>query len=297
MMLRLLFGTMYPSSYRACWVVAEAFAMLNNEDERVGKALAVLRRAKANGPPPSNGGGGGPNKVFESPLLDASTAKVYTPGPYVSYGARQEEEYAKPTGWVRVNVADIPSDAECFGWSVGYHGTCSKALESILTQGLVAPADRGVESSHGQAGTSTETRGRTIYTSPCIGYSAHPVYTNLASAGNNTFTQIVLQVRVDQDKVDKRLGSTLGPQYWPETLPFAEGWSTDETLEWLTTDPSAVRVTGVMVRKLGADNNTSRTMFGDAASSFEYDEYGDEAKCSVLKPFCPTKPCSLPDDS
>ena len=181
-----------------------------------------------------------------------------------------------PTGWLRVKVANIARDDPCLRWSIGYHGTRHEALESILTYGLRSPADRGVESANGQEGTTAETHGKTIYTSPCIGYSAHPAYTplmfsraELPEGGEQTFTQMVLQVHVDQAHVNNRLRSTLNESQWPPHLPFSEGFAVDEVLEWLTTHPESVHVTGLMVREVG--NSDSAPVFGDAAATFRPD--------------------------
>lgn len=268
--LLLLFGTLRLTARRLkhAAIVAEAFAALS--DDHLALMVAVMRRAlctqggAAPPPPPS-----GPWHVSD-PLLDLSTVRAFTPGPYRSYGQRQGEDYAKPSGWIRINVAGIPEDAPCFDWSVGYHGTAPQNLQSILSDGLVAPAARGTESLHGQAHATPEALGRTIYSSPCIGYSAHPVYTPLGVLRKpHAFSQIVLQVRVDQGRVYKHVGSTLGTKYWPAEHPFADGLAADEVMEWLTTEPEGVHVTGIMVRHLG--NDSEAALFGDAACEFEYD--------------------------
>jgi len=91
-----------------------------------------------------------------------------------------------------------------------------------------------------------------------------------------TFSQIVLQVRVDQERVYKRVASTLGSKYWPTDLRFAEGYATNEEMEWLTTDPEALQVTGIMIREIGNVGKTD--LFGDAACEFKYDEDGKKAE-------------------
>jgi hypothetical protein len=78
---------------------------------------------------------------------------------------------------VRFNVKGFEEDDPCFDWAVGYHGTAPDAIVAIATAGLRTPNERGVRASHGQAGANVV--GGTIYTSPCIEYSAHPVYTPL----------------------------------------------------------------------------------------------------------------------
>jgi len=266
-----LFGTkrLTAKQLKHCKQVAKAFAALPKST--LVRLVAVMVRAsrKRGGCAPSRGPSRHPSGA---PLLDPSTVRAYAPGPYRSYGKRQDEEYAKPTGWMRMNVANIPANAPCFRWSVGYHGTAPQNIKSILTDGLVAPAARGTNSSHGQAHATPEARGRTIYTSPCIGYSAHPVYTPLEKNNDEelTFSQVVLQVRVDQSRVYKRVGSTLGEKYWPADLPFAHGFANDGVMEWLTTDPDGVHVTGIMIREVG--NGDKAAWFGDAACEFEYDD-------------------------
>ncbi len=64
----------------------------------------------------------------------------------------------------------------CKEWSVGYHGTVGRNAASILLHGLRRPGEAGVESLHGQAGSSTM---KTIYLSPSIEYAAFPVYAQL----------------------------------------------------------------------------------------------------------------------
>jgi hypothetical protein len=86
-------------------------------------------------------------------------------------------------------------------------------------------------------------------------------------------------VRVDQPRVYKRVGSTLGTKYWPTELPFAHGFSNDEVMEWLTTEPEGVHVTGIMIRDLG--NGSKAALFGDAACEFEYDRDNSEKAVSA----------------
>lgn len=202
-------------------------------------------------------------------LLDPETERIYSPGAPVVYNSTQNVPYHKPSGWVRWNVAAIDKNDACFTWSVGYHGTSPSALLNIADQGLISPADRNAASLHGQAGTTAETTNKTLYTSPCIGYSAHPVYCPVIQTSGAQAAQVLLQVRVDQNKLFNKLPSTLGKQYWPPEVTFEPGFKVGDTMEWLTTHRDAVKVTGVMFREMGHNSEEARSIYSEPACSFK----------------------------
>lgn len=214
-------------------------------------------------------------------LLDENTQRVYSPSEPRVYGAYQGCEYHKPCGWVRWNVSGIPGDAPCFGWSVGYHGTRPDHLMAIVDAGLLSPADRQAVALHGQAGTTADTKNKTIYTSPCIGYSAHPVYTPLIKTSGDRAAQILLQVRVNQDAVFRRLKTTLGKLYWADGVPFEAGFSLDDDMEWLVANKDELVVTGVLFRELGCKTDEDRARYGEAACSFS--AHGDAPQYAWTK--------------
>lgn len=201
-------------------------------------------------------------------LLDENTQRVYSPGKPLVYGAFQDCDYHKPCGWVRWNVAGIPENAPCFKWSVGYHGTQPQHLMKVVDKGLLSPADRQTVALHGQVGATAETENKVIYTSPCVGYSAHPVYTPLIKTSGAKAAQILLQVRVNQNAVVKRLKTTLPERCWPDDVPFEPGFATDDDMEWLVVNKDELVVTGILFREIGCKTDEDRARYGEVACSF-----------------------------
>ena len=216
----------------------------------------------------TNKDGTSPNVGDADTLLDAATERIYSPGPPVVYGEFQQQPYHKPRGWVRWNVAGCEANDPCFGWSVAYHGTSPEALLAIADQGLISPADRNTVALHGQAGASLGALNKTLYTSQCSGYSAHPVYTPLIKVSAAKAAQIMLQVRVNQSAICNRLKTTLGKLHWKEGVPFEGGFTADDDMEWLLTDRDAVKITGVMFREIGCKTELDRERYGATACAF-----------------------------
>jgi len=125
---------------------------------------------------------------------------------------------------------------------------------------------------------TSNARGHTLYTSPCVGYSAHPTYTPLIKTGKHTAAQVLLQVRVDQERVYNRLKTTLNKLHWKEGVPFEVGYGLDDVMEWLVADRDAVVVTGILFRELGQKSKSERAMYGKAACDFMSCEDGPEYK-------------------
>ena len=213
-----------------------------------------------------------PNDADPTELLD-NNERVYAfkSGP-CQYGTKQGVVHAKPmggTGWVEFKVKGLDPTDPRFQWSVGYHGTDPKALLPIVDGGLSSPADRNCAAVHGQAGAAGAV-GRTIYTSPCVGYAAHPVYGPLIKTGSGTYAQIILKVRVDQARVYNKLKTTLGKLYWDDDVPFDAQFALDDDMEWLVADRDAVFITGVLFRELGSDTEQCNSRYGNTACSFRH---------------------------
>jgi len=210
-----------------------------------------------------------PNNVREL-LNPEERVYSFSSGP-CTYGTRQGIPDRKPmggTGWVKFKVNGIDSDDPRLQWSRGFHGPDPKPVMPILNDGLSSPADRGCQPAHGQAGTDSSTQGRTIYTSPCIGYAAHPTYTPLIKTSKGKYAQIVLEVRVDQERVFNKLQTTLGKLYWKDGIPFDAQFSLDDVMEWLVADRDAVLITGVMFREMGTKTEECLSRYGEVACSF-----------------------------
>lgn len=218
-----------------------------------------------------------PDNVRE--LLDPEERVYsYRSGP-CTYGTRQGIPDRKPmggTGWVKFKVNGIDSADPRLEWSRGFHGPDPEPIMPILNDGLTSPADRGCQPAHGQVGTDTSTRGRTIYTSPCIGYAAHPTYTPLIKTSKGKFAQIVLEVRVDQERVFNKLENTLGELNWKRSVPFDAQFAPDDVMEWLVSDRGAVLITGVLFRELGTNTEECASRYGDVACSFSHEGPGPE---------------------
>ncbi len=222
------------------------------------------------------------------PLLDPDTARYYSPTSG-TYGTFQGEPYNKPAGWVRFDVGGLDPNSPVFDRSVAYHGTRPEHVLPIVKEGLRSPAERGVESSHGQAGTDEATHGWAMYASPFVSYAAHPVYTPLHQQRDGSYAQVVLQVRVDQQYVEEKLPSTLSNAHWPLEVPFEHGATPNDVMEWLVTDPSAIEVTGVLFREIGTKAEGAEGVYGDVACGFtprggrvEYEWTEHCAKCMSM---------------
>ena len=223
--------------------------------------------------------GGDSSNTDPKELLDQEE-RVYAfeSGP-CEYGTLQGIVRKKPmggTGWVKFKVKDIDPADPRFNWSVGYHGTDPAPLLPIIDNGLSSPADRNCDPAHGQVGSSGDTVGRTIYTSPCIGYAAHPVYGPLIKTGSGKYAQIILEARVDQTRVYNKLKTSLGKLYWDDDVPFDAQFTTSDDMEWLVSDRDALFVTGVLFRELGSDTEECNSRYGTVAGSFQHHGPGPE---------------------
>ena len=93
--------------------------------------------------------------------------------------------YTAPCGWQRLALQVLDDGSKNFAgdewltWHKGYHGTRGVAVRSIVTNGLMQPGavvgGFKVESKHGAVGAKGDRK--PIYVSPCLGYSAHHIYT------------------------------------------------------------------------------------------------------------------------
>lgn len=190
--------------------------------------------------------------------------RVYSPERR-SYGLRGGCTYFKPAGWTHFGIR-VPDYESVKDWAVAYHGTTEGNILPILMQGLRRPGDPGVEQQHGGAGN----RGRpTIYVSPSVCLSAHPVYSNLFMLRPGHYAQIVFKCRVRPGNF-RTQRNTLRRTYWDPALQMDPDHADNESLEWLLEDPQDVRVTGLLLREFGPQADESR--------------YGDLVK-HVVEPF------------
>ena len=94
--------------------------------------------------------------------------------------------YIAPEGWQRLALQVLDDGSKNFTgneweqWHKAYHGTRGEAVKSIVANGLMQPgavvAGVKVESLHGAAGAKGNKK--PIYLSPCLGYSAHHIFTS-----------------------------------------------------------------------------------------------------------------------
>merc|ERR1712054_36981 len=84
--------------------------------------------------------------------------------------------YYKPCGWKRYALQKENFQESYANWCVGYHGSMSKSIISILLRGLRQPGEEGVVVAHGQVHSKTK---KSMYVSPSIEYAAFPCYAQL----------------------------------------------------------------------------------------------------------------------
>jgi len=182
--------------------------------------------------------------------------RAFSLGRSIDYGQRHGVHYFKPNGWIKRRLL-VENFDEIRDWPIVYHGSQDDRTANILLSGLRNPGTHGVTGLHGQAhGT-----GRTIYLSPSIYYSSHPVYAPLhpLQHGRRWF-QIVLQCKIRPGSWRVR-GNTLGSRHWPRDVCFDPNLPSNDHLEFLVEDASAVVVIGLMYRELGCDADASK--FGE----------------------------------
>ena len=242
----------------------------DSDDYGIGLILKQISDVIARSP--GNNGEGenaylNPTPRFYSDITD----KLYT------FNTGTPTEYDRPFGgWVKFKVNGYSEDDDIFRTHlVAYHGTSPENIQSILKNGLKTPKSIGKEPEHGDAlREEGEERGNRVYLSPCINYSAHPVYSPLHKLKSQDlsvrkqFIQFVLQVRVAPNSYTA-YGSTLDIDYWPEDCSFDPAFEPDSIYEWATHNPPVV--TGLFVRILG--NESMKDIFGNFASLEFKDEY------------------------
>eukprot|EP00928_Gymnodinium_smaydae_P047485 TRINITY_DN31700_c0_g1_i1.p1 TRINITY_DN31700_c0_g1~~TRINITY_DN31700_c0_g1_i1.p1 ORF type:complete len:802 (-),score=44.91 TRINITY_DN31700_c0_g1_i1:64-2469(-) len=178
--------------------------------------------------------------------------------------------YYKPDGWLLFRVkpfcaagyqkTDVCSE-EIQEWPVAYHGTSCASLASILHAGLRKPKELpGVWRKHG--GCNSGPNG-SLYLSPSLWYSSHPVYSTLHKIGEEQWAQAVLQLRVRPGSF-RRQSSTLGSRHWDARLLIDPNWDIKCIMEWLldgsTIERSDAIIVGLMIRVIG--HNTDFEKFG-----------------------------------
>lgn len=207
--------------------------------------------------------------------LSACYSRAFSLRPF-NYGLRGKQPYFKPCGWQR--VARLVQEKHAFkSWAVAYHGTTLVRALLILEDGLMPPeGPRDVV--HGQAYSSTK---QTVYVSPSIEYAAYPVYGCFAPAGEDTWVQAVLQVRVRPDTFSVRRGSLVGKRYWDKTVRFDPNFPTADGLEWLVEDSNNVVVAGIMLRVFG--RGADPLIYGETASKVSYGESGPEYEWTRMR--------------
>eukprot|EP00929_Paragymnodinium_shiwhaense_P071475 TRINITY_DN36326_c0_g1_i1.p1 TRINITY_DN36326_c0_g1~~TRINITY_DN36326_c0_g1_i1.p1 ORF type:complete len:873 (-),score=65.46 TRINITY_DN36326_c0_g1_i1:353-2971(-) len=186
-------------------------------------------------------------------------------GLYGSYGLREGEEYFKPGGWIKrhINRDDYP---EIDGWPTAYHGTTFQVAARIIYDGgLRRPFSPFSTRQFGSAS------GRSIYVSPAIGFSAHPVYAPFYKLERRHWVQAVLQVKVRPGSYHVQSNSgRLGG--WAGDLRIDPNFINNDRMEWLVEDEEDVPLTGVMFREFGPNIDTD--IYEDLCAQVTYD--GDD---------------------
>eukprot|EP00438_Fugacium_kawagutii_P011296 Skav205051 [mRNA] locus=scaffold142:82441:83139:+ [translate_table: standard] len=175
------------------------------------------------------------------------------------YGERYGVVYYKPKGWVKRRIkVDRDEWEKIKDWPIVWHGTSLENAAQIVFTGLRKPGQGGCRIKHGQAGSKTN---KTIYLSPALGVSSHPVYSQLFKLKKDRlWGQVVLQCKARPDSWQVRR-NTFGFSHWPKDVQIDPNFTTHEDLEFLVEDPEDVVVTGLMFRQLGPDADAS--IFGD----------------------------------
>eukprot|EP00397_Hematodinium_sp_SG-2012_P007947 GEMP01007998.1.p1 GENE.GEMP01007998.1~~GEMP01007998.1.p1 ORF type:complete len:776 (+),score=133.97 GEMP01007998.1:132-2330(+) len=185
--------------------------------------------------------------------------RAYSFNDITDYGAREGIVYYKPSGWVRKRV-DLSSEIleRIRRWPIMWHGTTLENAASIIFSSLHPPGSCGAKVEHGQAGSTTK---RTIYLSPALGLSSHPVYSRFFEVGPGRWAQTVLQckVRPGSWRVQQ---STLGnSRHWPREVRIDPNFDSHTELECLCENADDIVVFGVMYREFGQAAN--RSLYGD----------------------------------
>merc|ERR1712166_1439525 len=118
-----------------------------------------------------------------------------------------------------------------------------------------------------------------MYTTPCLGYAAFPVYAPLLMVAPHQWIQTVVQLRVRPGSYTACPG-TLGGKYWPKDLLFDPDFPSLEGMEWILESPLDVVPVGVLVRELGSDADPQ--VFGDFAPRVTSGPEGPEFELSRL---------------
>ena len=200
-------------------------------------------------------------------------------GPRNDYGERHGVVYWKPKGWVkrRIKVEDEQWQ-KIKDWPILWHGTSLENAAQIVFTGLRKPGEGGCQGAHGQAGSKT---GKTIYLSPALGVSSHPVYSTVFELKKDRlWGQVVLQCKARPGSWESR-NSTLGKfRHWPSEVRIDPNFSTLKDVEFLVEDAEDVVVIGLMFRQFGPWADAS--IFGDLVTQVNKGDRGPEYTWTAL---------------
>ncbi|CAK8987056.1 Putative fumarate reductase [Durusdinium trenchii] len=166
------------------------------------------------------------------------------------YGERHGVVYYKPRGWVKRRIKVEAAEWEKIkDWPILWHGTSLEHAAEIVFTSLRKPGEGGCRIVHGQAGSTTKT---TIYLSPALGVSSHPVYSRFFELKKGQlWVQVVFQCKARPGSWQVRNSTLGGVRHWPRQLQIDQNFKTHENLEFLVEDPADVVVTGLMFRQFG----------------------------------------------
>eukprot|EP00929_Paragymnodinium_shiwhaense_P061420 TRINITY_DN30679_c0_g2_i1.p1 TRINITY_DN30679_c0_g2~~TRINITY_DN30679_c0_g2_i1.p1 ORF type:complete len:816 (-),score=84.49 TRINITY_DN30679_c0_g2_i1:113-2560(-) len=188
----------------------------------------------------------------------AVPAFEYAPKAYNTYAG---VPYFRPDGWWQLQVKPFCaagyekrsiSFQEIDRWPVAYHGTPCESLAAILKAALRKSSEvPDVVRRHGGCGAGPT---GSIYLSPSLWYSSHPVYSKLKKLGPERWVQVVLKVRVRPGSY-RTQRSTLAAWHWDPELAIDPNRRSLNGMEWLLDGNSLARsdavVVGVMLREIG----------------------------------------------
>lgn len=268
---RVLFGEKHDYTGRARQIYKCMKHTFDNDPEGMGESLRGIVDAIALST--------GMEKEEKNPFLNPEP-RFYPEitDELITFNTGTPNEYDRPFGgWVKFMVNGFHTDDDIFRTHlVAYHGTSSDKIGQILRNGLKTPRSMGKDPEHGDAlREEGEQVGNRVYLSPCINYSAHPVYSPLHELrhvedriASKQFVQFVFQVRVAPNSYTS-YKSTLESKHWPEDCAFDPAFEPDSIYEWATLRPPVV--TGLFVRILG--NAEMEDVFGKFASQEFTDEF------------------------
>jgi hypothetical protein len=136
--------------------------------------------------------------------------------------------YLCPVGYTKVPVrtVGVPKTPEEFDkkvaeWPVVYHGTKITSVDPIMKDGL-----------RGSRNNVHVKDGLHVYFSPSIEYSSHPRYAKWFKAADGRYYQAVLQIRVNQKKINAMGAESLRLRCTNDVV-IDPRFRNSEDLEWI----------------------------------------------------------------